>query len=738
MFRRVFVTALLCCTVSLLHAQSVLNGVVKNNNGRPIADAVVVIGDSNFQTTTSKNGSFHLDYVAKNNQTLYVHSINYQSRKILLDKINKDQKLIITMADRPFNLSEVVITGTGSHTRLKDVPVQTQVFNSKEITDIGAISMEQALNQLNPSVTYSEHLGLFLNGLGKRNVLVLVDGNRIIGDTSGQTDLSRIDMSKVKRIEVIRGAASALYGSEAMGGVINIITQNPQDAFDLNSTTRISKYKQFYQTVNLSAKSSTLSTQISYERKQTPGWQLNRYEINKTNGSTQETDKQAQTGYYQDILRQKYTFKPIENLTVNVMGNYYQRKTKRKASVPSYTYNMDYEDINVGANASYRLEDLGYISLKTYFDNYEYYKDYFKKVDTSKEKKEIGDKTLSKRQRFTNTTLKGAFNLGQTHKLSTGLDYANEQLKAPGKLDKNKSAYTAALFAQDEMKFFNKHLLVTAGFRALHHKEFHNRFIPSLSLMYSSNHFNARTSYSAGFRAPDMTELYYDTELMGGNAINHPNKDLKPEKSNSYSVNLEYFNDFVMISGTAYINFINDIIQRKNVSSEYPNDPNNATHYRYENVDKARTRGFDVSIKFQLCQGLTLGCGYNFLDAKDTKTNQFLEGTSRHSGTVNLNYNKDWEKYYLDVNFNGRIQVKTYYNPISINKVQTENNARSYNLWNLNTIHRFKGFKWFIPTISLGIDNIFNFKDDNYWGLRYSTYSPGRSFVASLTLNFKK
>ncbi len=734
MHKRMLITALLCCTVSLLSAQSVLIGVVKKSNGRPIPDATVAIEGSSYITITEEDGSFQLKYEPQSKLVLRAHAMNFQDKRVQLDKIRKDEKLIITLQDSPFNLSEVVVTGTGSHTRLKDVPVQTQVFNTKEIKDIGVVSMEKALSDLNSSVNYSEHLGLFLNGLGKRNVLILVDGNRIYGDTSGQSDLSRIDMSKVKRIEVVRGASSALYGSEAMGGVINIITQSPQDAFDLNSTTRISKHKQFYQTINVAAKTSSLSTQISYERKQTPGWQLNSEEIVKKDGSHKPTEKQAMTGYYSDIMRQKYTFKPIDNLTVNITGNYYQRKTRRKASEPTYYYNMAYEDFNVGANASYKLEDLGYISLKTYFDNYEYSKDYFK--DYEKEHKKIGDKNLSKRQRFTNTTLKGLFNLGKQHKLSTGLDFVNEQLKSPGKLDTNKSAYTAALFAQDEMKFFNKHFLVTAGFRALHHKEFNNRFIPSLSLMYSGEHFNARTSYSAGFRAPDMAEMYYESENMGGSTINHPNKDLKPEKSNSYSVNLEYFNNFVMISGTAYINFINDIIQRKTINEQFPEQPGN--HYKYENVAKARTRGFDISLKFQLCEGLSLGGNYSYLDAKDTDTKTNLEATSRHTGTVNLNYGKDWAKYNLNINFNGRIQAKTYYNQIVINKVMVDNNARSYNLWNINTTHRFKGVKHFTPILGIGVENIFNFKDDNYWGLRYATYSPGISLVASITLNFNK
>lgn len=737
MFKRLLVVVLLCCAVNSLCAQTVLKGFVKNSNGRPIMDATVAIEGTSFVSITEKDGSFELNYTSQPNLVMRVHSMNYQDKRVHLDKVSKPLKMEVVLSDSPFNLSEVVVTGTGNHTRLKNVPIQTQLFNSKEIKDLGAISVEQALSNLNSSVNYSEHLGLFLNGLGKRNVLILIDGNRIYGDTSGQTDLNRIDMSKVKRIEVIRGAASALYGSEAMGGVINIITQNPQDQFDFNSNTRISKHGQFYQAVDLSAKADWFTTQISYERKQTDGWQLNSKEFNKSDSTFTETGKQAMTGYYQDILRQKYTFKPIEGLTLNAFGTIYQRKTKRKYDY--YTYDMAYNDFNVGVSASYRLNKLGYLSLKSYFDNYEYYKDYFK--EDTKAKRTVGDKQLSKRQRFSNTTLRGVFNLGSYHKLSSGIDYTTEQLKSPGKLDKTESAYTAAIFAQDEMKFFNEHFLVTAGFRALHHKEFNNHFIPSLSLMYSSDHFNARATYSTGFRAPDMMEMYYESENMNGTTINHPNRNLKPEKSQSYSANVEYFNSFIMISANAYVNFIDNIIQRTVVNDEFKDDPTanpKATHYRYMNVAEARTRGFDTSLKFQICQGLTLGFGYSFLDAVDMKTKQKLEATSKHSGTMNLNYSKDWAKYYLNVNFNGRIQDKTYYAPIVVKKKPFENNARSYNLWNINTTHRIKVCKGFTPTLTLGVDNIFNFKDDNYFGLRYSTYSPGRSVVAGIIINFNK
>lgn len=729
------ITVFLCSSLNLLCAQNQIKGTLKNEKGYPVSHATVAIEGTPFGTTSNEEGVFILHYKESENQILKVFALSAMDTSIEIDKIKNKNNLKITLLDKPFKLSEVVVTGTGTHSYLKDSPIHTQVFTQKEIINSGSTSLEDILRNMNSSITYSESHGIVASGFSGRNILILVDGNKLNGDTSGQTDIERLDMSKIKRIEVVRGSASALYGSEAMGGVINIITQNPTDDISVTTTNKISRKGQFFSSSVVEIKNKKFTSQTSYQRRQTDGWQLSPYEWTKkwnSDGTPQvkPTDKQAVTGYYSDNVRQKFTFTPIPKLTFNATGTYYNKKQKRKEQVPSYKYNMHYKDYNVGAGAIYRLpKKLGSISLNTYFDNYEYEKDYFK----DDKKILAGESTLSKRQRYSNTDLKGAFRLGN-HKLSTGINFTNDYLKNPEKLDHSKSAYTLSLYAQDEMKFF-KSLSVIAGFRALHHKEFKNRFVPSLSTMYAWEHFNVRLSYAGGFRAPDLMELYYNNEGMGGGTVNHSNPNLKPEKSNSFTFSTEYFNKYFTISASTFITFIDDIIQRVSVDEQYPHE-GDSNHYQYQNLNRARSRGFDLGIQALLISDLSLGINYSYLDARNMNPSKnpdvrdkYLNGSSRHTGSVNMNYAKHWEKYKLNVNFNGHLQSSAFYENM---------NARAYSLWNIITTHTIKGIKHFTPTLSVGVDNVFNFRDTKPFLMRYATTSPGRSFFASLTLKLNK
>lgn len=125
-------------------------------------------------------------------------------------------------------LNEVVVTGTGTEHYLKDAPVQTEVITGKALDSYQGRSMQDILEGLNASITFNPSdmgSGIQMNGLGNDYILILINGKRINGDTGGQNDLSIINPANIERIEIVKGAASSLYGSDAIAGVINIITK---------------------------------------------------------------------------------------------------------------------------------------------------------------------------------------------------------------------------------------------------------------------------------------------------------------------------------------------------------------------------------------------------------------------------------------------------------------------------------------------------------------------------------
>lgn len=724
MRKKLLLTALGCCVVSVALAQMTLQGKVVDEEGQPVLCATVRLEKTTIGAVTNDKGEFVFKDVPNGNYVMRTSRMDFETQK---QNVNQtDSNMLIRLKKSYLNLNEVVVTGTGTYHRLKDTPVPVEVITAKEIASTGALNFEDALAALSTSITTKGAYNIVMNGLRNKQILILVDGKRLAGDVGGDNDLERIDMSNIKRIEVVKGGASSLYGSEAMGGVINIITNTPQSSIDIVSATRISKYGQFNQNVNVGFKVGKVMSQTTYQRRQTEGWQLSPYEIKTLTKPTRdtlvETGKQAMAAYHSNTVSQKFMYNPTKRSSIYTKGVYFDKKTDRPYD--DYAYDMFYKDYNFALGGDYHFrKHINYITFDSYFDNYEYYKDYLKKSG----KFEAGDRDLTKRQRLFNTTLKGVFSVGENHKLNTGLDFMNEYMKNPESLAESKSAYTMALYAQDEMKVIER-LSIVAGFRLLHHETFKNKFTPKASVMYALDHFNFRASYAMGFRAPNLQELYYDK--ISGSMVSQGNINLKPERSNYFSLNTEYISDHFTFSVTGYINNIKDIIDRQ-LQPLSPEDEAGGikTRYMYNNVSKARTQGVDIAINTFLGVGFSIGANYSYLDARNRVDNKPLFGSSRHTGILNANWMKEWKNYRLNVNLNSRLQSETYY---------TDMNARPFQLWNLATSHLFTGAKNLIFEPGLGIDNIFNFRDEKPFGSKYATTSSGRTIYASLTLKFKK
>ena len=147
---------------------------------------------------------------------------------------------------RNYMLEEVVVTGTRTPKLLKDTPIQTRLITSHDIERTDATNVQDLLQQEIPGAEFSYSMNqqthLNFSGFGGQGVLFLVDGERLAGDVSGDIDFSRLSMDNVERVEIVKGAASALYGSNANGGVINIITKKPSKPWTLNVNGRISKH----------------------------------------------------------------------------------------------------------------------------------------------------------------------------------------------------------------------------------------------------------------------------------------------------------------------------------------------------------------------------------------------------------------------------------------------------------------------------------------------------------------
>ncbi|WP_283687258.1 TonB-dependent receptor [Dysgonomonas sp. Marseille-Q5470] len=728
---RIMLTALLCCIASISFAQLSLRGRVVDENEKPIAGASVWIEYTTIGTSTDLKGEFSLEKIPEGNNLLRISALDYNGARETINRSNDN--ILIRMKHSPLKLNEVVVTGTGTINKLKNSPVAIDVISQRELQNTNIPTFENAMIALNPSMSFTPNaMGSYmqLNGLSNRYILVLVDGKKLGGDVGGNVDLNRIDMGNIKRIEVLKGAASSLYGSDAIAGVINIITNKPKDLVNFSTETRFSEYGQFTQNANLYLNVGGFSSSTSFQRNQADGWQLNKKEI--INDKEVDTDKQAMLRFYSDVFSQRFGYKATKELSMYVEGSLFDKKFKRPVS--AYGFDMKYVDYSFGAGAKYLLKNNGLIALDWNTDRFEYFKAYLKET---KDKNGVtfmpGDEEFVRRQKYNNINLKGTFNAGKFNKVTVGSEYKIDNLYAPAdSIGGSRNVYTLAFYAQDEINLFGK-LNIVPGVRYIYNETFKNRVTPKVSAMYTLHDFNFRVSYATGFKTPELKQLFMKTEVTskGKTTLSVGNKDLKPESSIYYSVNAEYIKDFLSLAVTGYINNLKNKIDTYEIEltpEEIAEGYNKKSSYH--NIGRSRIQGVDFTFNSYLGYNLTLGGGYSYVNAKDLDTGKRLQRISRHTGNVNLNWFKDFGLFKSNFNLNGRLQSRRYYDD--------GDDARAYQLWNFATRHTFKSINGLVFEPGLGIENIFDFVDDKPFNRNYATLSPGRTFYASLKIKFSK
>ncbi|MCB6972158.1 MULTISPECIES: TonB-dependent receptor [Butyricimonas] len=732
-----FVVAL----ASIAFAEITLKGkVVDAKTGKALAGANVRLVGTSIGIATNNKGEFILEKIPDGTYTLRASYSGYEVGSMKVNGNKSD--ILFQLLATPVNLNQVVVTGTGTHRRLKDSPVPVEVISGSDLRQAGVNSFEDALLLLNPAFNIRPTvMGSYftLNGMSNKYILILVDGKKVAGDVSNNTDLSRIDMGRVKRVEILKGAASALYGSDAIAGVINVITEQPKDPISVQSKTRFGGESSFSQNAGVDLNFGKFTSSTSYQRRQMGGWQLNPNEI--SGDTVIPTRSESSSKFHSNIITQHFTYAPNEQLKLYAQGSYFNREVNRpvqeKKNDGAYQYDLTYMDYNFGLGGKYFMNDGAYISLDLYMDNYEYNKLYtVAQLDKKDTTFRVGDEELTKRQKYYNGNLKGVFRVGGYNKLTLGTEYANDYMKNPGSLDEPKEIYTLAVYAQDEIRVW-KNLQILPGFRYVYNEMFKNRFTPKIALMYTLGSFNFRTSYAAGFKTPSIQELYYDYENRGAITIGNP--DLKPEKANYYNVNVEYTGKYLNISANGYINDVKDIIEKYDIGATDEDKANGIkTRNVYHNLDKASIKGFDISVNSYLGAGFSAAGAYNCVYAADGEGRRLSESV-RHAATFRGGWTHEWNKYRLHVNVNGRIQGSKYiYKVDSKTGKITDTSAPKYQLWNLATTHTFAPVGNFLFELNAGIDNLFDWTDDRPNGVNYATLNPGRTFFASLVIRFTK
>ena len=674
-------------------------------------------------------------------------------------QIHRMERRDSSMTSRTYQLNPVVVTGSGHHQRLKSTATPVHVLSAQEISEQGITTFDAALTRMMPQVSMAPNsMGTFLrlNGLGNKYILILINGQKLSGDISNNIDLNRINMSRVKRIEVLDGAASSLYGSDAIAGVINIITdQATTEELSISNDLRVSGRGQLTEGINLDIFKDGVGFYTSYVHDRADSYQNNNLEYVKgSDTETQETIAPLFTGYRSDIYSQKLTFAPNEHLALNAGLDYSQKITDRPNTAPTGSpvggtdYEMHYKGFRWNVGGIYKFTARNSLQGDFTVDRFRYGKEY----DVATKTNAVGDYIQSKKQRMMEGGLKAILGLSAHSTTIVGADWRKDYLTASsGNIEQH--VYTVAGYAQHEEKvrLGRGSATATLGLRYNYHETFGTHLTPKATLMYSIGPMNFRATYSAGFRAPGLDELYYHyfSVNRGKPQIIFGNQNLSPEKSNYFSLNAEYRTQVIAVSVTGYLNRINDMVVRQNIDvdatsmtmlrKEFPEMTDDQAsklerYSLYQNSDKGDVKGVQLNVSANIFQGFNLSANYVYTYARTKSGEEWsvLERSIRHTATIAANYHHRWGIYGLNVNLNGRLQSKTYYPDYE--------DAPGYGVWNLHTTHHFDSAKWAFLEPSIGIDNLFDKVDRRIdsTNRKYALYSPGRMLVVGLKVKFKQ
>ena len=683
---------------------------------------------------------------------------------------------------RSDSLQEVVVTGTGTQHLLKNAPVQTEVITQKMLRQYGGKSLEDILAGLTASFAFNEgDMGsqMQLNGLGNSYIQILIDGKRIHGDVGGENDLGLIDPHNIEKIEIVKGAQSALYGSDAMAGVVNIITKkHTEKGVFVDNSTRYGSHNDLRQHNSLVLTFGDFSSQTNFQMQRNDGWQNTAEEYAEAMVLTDSKNKTVNK-FKNWQIAERLTYKPLKSLELYAEGSYYKKNILRpqNGTHPScdvYTYDLRYNNASASLGGKWyprgeKSEVRGkrdYITLDVDWNKHAYYYDYTAKhYDyVLLQGEEYGDQNgewfsvamlpgqskLQSDQQRVMGLLKGIFYLPYENTLNAGAEYRYDYLKAPERTETGTASdQTAALYVQDEFNML-EWLNITAGLRLVDNRSFGLRLTPKISAMLSVGDFRFRLGWSQGFKTPTVKELHYRyLHVMGSSTFfNIGNTNLDPQISNYYSANIEYRGRNFTASVTGYLNKLDNMIALVNVSSgEIPAGITNAylgdgsTNVQarmYKNMDDARTCGLDFTLSYKVMKGLTLNAAYSYLDTKahlyDEKTERMntvvIDGTAHHKWNASAMYSHTFSpSYALGISLSTRGSSTRYY--------QNNGNGKAYQIWRINTTHDLgKQDKMLAYRLEAGVDNIFNFVDRTMRPYHLGNNTSGTTVYGTFSIKF--
>lgn len=600
-------------------------------------------------------------------------------------------------------MEQVVVTGTRTPKLLANTPVLTKIITASDIAKADATNLRDLLQQVLPGVEFSyamnQQVHMNFSGFGGQSMLILVDGERLAGETMDDVDFSRLCMDNVDHIEIVKGAASALYGSNAAGGVINIITKNGIRPFALNLNARLGRHHEQRYGLSWQQGAGRWSNLLTINRNKSDNYDVH-------NGDNPVTRVVATI--YGDATwnsKEQLSYRPSEKLSLTGRAGYFYRQLVRTSETPER-----YRDFSGGLRGIWKPDTHNSLDLSYAFDQYD--KSDYQRI-TRLDIRDYSNVQNSLRLLYNHT-------FGSDDVLSLGADYMHDYLFNTNLEDRTRRQDSFDAFAQYDWNVSQQWEAVGA----LRYDYFSDgrisRLTPKVSVRYQPvRNLNFRASYGMGFRAPTLKEKYYNFD-MAGIWIVEGNPALKPEVSHNFNLSTDYTHRHYNFTLAAYYNRIRDKIATG--APFYKNPSDRIPHLPYLNLDDYSVSGGEATAQARWPNGLTARLSYTYTHERLPKdknsnavNNQYIPAR-KHSMTGHIDWDRQFSTAYgLNIGLDGRflsaVDNQEFVDYYDISKGIRTIHYPAYALFKLSLVQRIgKAVK-----ASVILDNLFNYKPEYYY-----------------------
>lgn len=526
-------------------------------------------------------------------------------------------------------LNPLVVTASRSEHSLADAPASVSVITAEQIKARGAGNLLEALRGVPGLSLNGRQVGgrktLSIRGAEDRHTLVLIDGRRISStdDTIGHSDYQYgwVAMEQIERIEVVRGPMSALYGSEAVGGVINIITRKGGQQWHGGASVRGELGEgPAGDGHQMSASASgplgewfDLALGVE-DRRRAP---TPRPE-NKATSDIEGQDRQSGN------LRLSFTPGEGQRLQLDMLrSEETRRRHEQNTRLPARPYYLDTYDLQRRQDALTWQADWSLLRSELRYSEAEF------EVNN----KRSNNIAPTRPQRLEDRVWDGnlAFALGDSHSLTLGAERREEFLENAGLTGGSDSALHKALYVQDEIALADDWAL-TLGTRLDHHAIFGSESSPRAYLVWrASPELTIKGGYGEAFRAPTLKQISPNYVGAEGPHTFLGNADIQPETSRSWEIGADWRDEQSAYTATLFRSEIKDLIYYNLLRRVGPR-----SIYQYDNISEARIDGLEVALRRALGGGFSLASSMTWLDARDRDSDDKLTGRPEFSATPSL------------------------------------------------------------------------------------------------------